>query len=68
MHRGLPVRRVRLSRKGELLAGADGGRRDAAEEKGISIICDIVFNHLATDGGKDAKGLPTIDPETSLVL
>ena len=36
---------------------------DAAEEKGISIICDIVFNHLATDGGKDAKGLPTIDPE-----
>ena len=36
---------------------------DAAEEKGISIICDIVFNHLATDGGKDADGLPTIDPE-----
>ena len=36
---------------------------DAAEEKGISIICDIVFNHLATDGGKDANGLPTVDPE-----
>ena len=36
---------------------------DAAEEKGISIICDIVFNHLATDGGKDINGLPTIDPE-----
>ena len=36
---------------------------DAAEEKGISIICDIVFNHLATDGGKDSNGLPTIDPE-----
>ena len=36
---------------------------DAAENEGISIICDIVFNHLATDGGKDANGLPTIDPE-----
>ena len=36
---------------------------DAAEKEGISIICDIVFNHLATDGGKDANGLPTIDPE-----
>ncbi len=36
---------------------------DAAEEKDISVICDIVFNHLATDGGKDADGLPTIDPE-----
>ena len=36
---------------------------DAAEKEGISIICDIVFNHLATDGGKDINGLPTIDPE-----
>ncbi len=36
---------------------------DAAENEGISIICDIVFNHLATDGGKDINGLPTIDPE-----
>ena len=36
---------------------------DAAEKEGISIICDIVFNHLATDGEKDIDGLPTIDPE-----
>ena len=36
---------------------------DKAEEQGISVICDIVFNHLATDGGKDLNGLPTVDPE-----
>lgn len=36
---------------------------EEAEKEGISIICDIVFNHLATAGGNDINGLPTIDPE-----
>lgn len=34
-----------------------------ADKYGISIICDIVFNHMATTGGKNSDGLPTIDPE-----
>ncbi len=36
---------------------------DAAEEKGILIICDIVFNHLATNGGKTIRNLPIVDAE-----
>lgn len=35
----------------------------ASEEKGISIISDIVFNHMATDGNEDADGLPVVDAE-----
>ena len=34
-----------------------------AHEKGISIIVDIVFNHMATTGVKDSEGFYEIDPE-----
>lgn len=34
-----------------------------AETYDISIICDIVFNHVATTGQKDSNNLPIIDPE-----
>ena len=37
----------------------------AAEEYGIDIISDIVFNHLATDGGVDGYGLPRVDEEVN---
>lgn len=35
----------------------------AAHMKGMNIIVDIVFNHLATTGEEDADGLPIVDPE-----
>ena len=33
-----------------------------AEKYGIDIIVDVVFNHMATTGKKDADGLPEVDP------
>lgn len=38
---------------------------DAAEEKGISVIVDIVFNHLANvgDGVYEADGTPKVSPD-----
>ena len=36
---------------------------EEAEKYDISIICDIVFNHMATTGNEDANGLPEVDPE-----
>lgn len=36
---------------------------DEADQYGISIICDIVFNHMATTGQKGSNGLPIVDPE-----
>ena len=34
-----------------------------ADKYGINIICDIVFNHMGTNGQKDSKGLPVVDKE-----
>ena len=34
-----------------------------AEKYGIDIIADIVFNHMATDGSHDSKGLAVVDQE-----
>lgn len=34
-----------------------------ADKYGVKIICDIVANHMATNGETDANGLPVIDPE-----
>lgn len=34
-----------------------------ADRYGIDIICDIVFNHMGTNGEKDSKGLPVVDKE-----
>ena len=34
-----------------------------AEKVGVDIIVDIVFNHLATNGGKDDAGYPVVDEE-----
>ncbi len=36
---------------------------DAAEEMGIEIICDMVFNHMGTNGEEDSLGLPVVDKE-----
>ena len=36
---------------------------EAADAYGIKIICDIVFNHLATDGSTNSYGLPNVDAE-----
>lgn len=36
---------------------------DEAEKYDIDIIVDIVFNHMATDGGTDGDGLPSVDSE-----
>ena len=38
---------------------------DEAEDMGISVICDIVFNHLAnvTDGVYESDGTPTVSPD-----
>ena len=36
---------------------------EEAEKYDISIICDIVFNHMATTGNEDSNGLPEVDPE-----
>ena len=33
-----------------------------AEERGIDVIVDIVFNHMSTTGAEDEKGLPVVDP------
>ena len=40
---------------------------DAAEEYGIAIICDIVFNHLANigDGELESDGTPKVSPEVN---
>lgn len=38
---------------------------EAAEERGIAVICDIVFNHMATTGGTNSDGTPDIDPEVA---
>ena len=34
-----------------------------AHEKGVSVIVDIVFNHMATTGEKDSDGFLVVDPE-----
>ena len=36
---------------------------EEADKYGIKIICDIVFNHMATTGGLDEWGDPEVDPE-----
>lgn len=36
---------------------------EKANEKGISIIADIVFNHMATTGKENSNGTPEVDPE-----
>ena len=36
---------------------------DEADKYGIKIVCDIVFNHMATTGEKDEWGDPEVDPE-----
>lgn len=35
----------------------------AAKERGMSIIADIVFNHMATPGMNESSKVPPIDPE-----
>ena len=37
----------------------------AAESKGISVIVDVVANHMATTGAKDSEGFMVIDPEVA---
>lgn len=50
-------------------SGPLGGERElqslcaAAHERGISVIVDIVANHLATTGQTDSEGFMVIDPE-----
>ena len=39
---------------------------DAAEALGIDIICDMVFNHMGTNGEEDSQGLPVVDKEVEL--
>ncbi len=34
-----------------------------ADKYGIDIVVDVVFNHMATTGGKDSQGLAIVDPE-----
>ena len=36
---------------------------EEADTYGVKIIADIIFNHLATNGEYDEKGLPVVDPE-----
>ena len=36
---------------------------EEAEKVGVDIICDIVFNHMATNGDKDGAGYPVVDEE-----
>lgn len=38
---------------------------EEAEKYGIDIICDIVFNHMATTGENNSNGLPEVDPEVA---
>lgn len=37
-----------------------------ADKYGLKIICDIVVNHMATNGEVDDKGLPVVDPEVAI--
>lgn len=36
---------------------------EAADAMGIDIICDMVFNHMGTNGEEDSLGLPVVDKE-----
>lgn len=36
---------------------------EEADKYGIKIICDIVFNHMATTGNEDSYGRAEVDPE-----
>lgn len=38
---------------------------DTAEQLGISILVDVVFNHMATTGNKNINNLPEVDPEVN---
>lgn len=37
----------------------------AAEEKGIAVLVDVVFNHMATTGATNSDGTPEVDPEVA---
>ena len=39
---------------------------DEAKKYDVDIIVDVVFNHLATNGGKDSGGYPVVDEEVDL--
>lgn len=39
---------------------------EEADKYGIKIICDIVFNHMATTGKIDEWGDPEVDPEVAI--
>lgn len=36
---------------------------DEADKYGVKVVCDIVFNHLATTGNSDSYGRAEVDPE-----